>query len=349
MTKLERFRRSLYPRLLHFGVSYGDLLGLERVLDRGNFSAWSAALSDLADEYMDMGREKASGGSSASASSYLRRACDYFHFATVRERDIEQRRVRRQRSEQCFRSWVAMVDSGVFQSVFSFNGTKTDFYHSRFSERPLVVLVGGLDSSKECELWYFSREFAKRGLDVAMADFPGQGSLHGKLWLLRDGDRFTKKLIDELKDRSTAQRIGVFGVSLGGYLALRSGAICDNVSAVVSLGGFFDSHALGNIWDGSEMVLREAFTPNKADLLSDYGGQISLQTAALEMVKPTLIIHGENDHLVSLDQVNQMASWAKESDVRIIAGGEHVATSKFSTLLNEMADWMAETLRENVG
>lgn len=334
-----------YPRVLQFGVHYGDLLRAEPYLLAGGWEAWAQAMVGEAEAYRARAVGCATSGQVRSAVSYYRRACDYFHFAAIKSASLEAKAAAAARSVDCFDQWRSALEPPLSSFEFDFERCHSTVYHSPWSGRPAVLLIGGLDSAKECELWYFSRYFAERGLDIAFTDLPGQGSLWGELALTEHGDDYSLTLTQELRARSHAPRIGVLGVSLGGYLALRLAALSADVAAVVSLGGFFDGAAFDGLPEAARPVLARALTL-RPDGWNTAVEHVSLARCGAALEAPALIIHGDADHLVTMDQIDRIARWAKRAEVRVIAGAEHVATTRFAVVLDEMADWMAETLAD---
>ena len=92
---------------------------------------------------------------------------------------------------------------------------------------PILVQLNGLDSTKEMKyrvglpLW-----LAKRGVASLVIDQPGTGEalrLHG-MHAVYDSERWASKVVDWLETRADvdARRIGLEGVSLGGYYCPRA-------------------------------------------------------------------------------------------------------------------------------
>ncbi len=99
----------------------------------------------------------------------------------------------------------------------------------------VVVLLPGLDSTKE-EFFNWEGVFLARGLATVSLDGPGQGETGYTTHIRPDYEVAVGALLDHLRDRRDLDldRVGVAGVSLGGYYAARAGAFEPRIKAVVS-------------------------------------------------------------------------------------------------------------------
>ena len=95
----------------------------------------------------------------------------------------------------------------------------------RPGQTPVVIMVPGLDSVKE-ELQATAEYFLARGLATLAIDGPGQGESEYELPIEPAYEKVATAVVDFLQDRAglDRERIGLFGVSLGGYYAARAAA-----------------------------------------------------------------------------------------------------------------------------
>ena len=123
---------------------------------------------------------------------------------------------------------------------------------SNTAKAPVVVMCMGLDSAKE-EMDDYENRFLARGVATLAFDGPGQGEGEYDFGLCPEYERPVKAVIDHIETRSDldASRIGIWGVSLGGYFAPRAEAqkLAAEVSGpcVLSVieGG---NHVVNNLW-----------------------------------------------------------------------------------------------------
>ena len=79
-------------------------------------------------------------------------------------------------------------------------------------------------------------------------DGPGQGETWFQGGMIVEFERATSAVIDDLEKLSAvdAKRLGVFGPSLGGYLAPRSAACDARIKACTFAGGMYDRTQVAN-------------------------------------------------------------------------------------------------------
>lgn len=212
---------------------------------------------------------------------------------------------------------------------------------------PCVVLINGLDSAKEVELYAFARDFLARGMCAVVFDGPGQGELLGKTPMVVDFEQVVAAVVDlaRLQPSVDAERIGLFGVSFGGYLAARAAATIPGIRACVNLSGGFDHD---NYRDINSMVRTDfRFVFDVAD--DDAMERICRESLHLRGIPslqvPLLAIHGELDSIIPLESCQRMLDWAaSETELILYPGERHVATNYFGDFIPRFCDWMAQRL-----
>jgi pimeloyl-ACP methyl ester carboxylesterase len=229
---------------------------------------------------------------------------------------------------------------------------------------PTMVFVNGLDSSKEMLVWTrLGPELARRGIATLHIDQPGTGEAlrrHG-LTAIYDTERWASKVVDylECRDDVDSARIGMMGLSLGGYYAPRAVA-------------FEPRFALGAVWganhDWGEVQLkrlnREGENPVPhywqhvmwvwgAKTMEEFlsiAPKVSLEGILDRVTVPFLVTHGEQDRQISVDYAHQTYDQLINSPKRELklftprtGGVEHVSLDNMSYGRSFIADWIAET------
>src|SRR5262245_53531881 len=122
---------------------------------------------------------------------------------------------------------------------------------------PVVAMAVGLDSTKE-ECDAYEQPFLQRGLATFAFDGPGQGEGQYDFAIRGDYEVAVKAVLDCLDKRRDldSKRVGLSGVSLGGYYAPRAAAFEKRIKACMALGGPF---AWAESWDGLPELTRAAF------------------------------------------------------------------------------------------
>jgi dienelactone hydrolase len=228
---------------------------------------------------------------------------------------------------------------------------------------PTMIFFDGFDITKEIMSLTVRDALARRGISCLVVDSPGVGE---PLRLRNVPSRPDYEVpagafIDYLETRSDvdAERIGAMGISLGGYYAPRAAAFEPRIRCVVAWGAILD---WGATWE-KRWATRSTEVSVPLDQLMWVMGKDTMDEA-LERVRawnlvdvlpkltqPTLIMHGENDRQIPLDDAYKafelVGSADKELKVVTLAegGAEHCHVDEPAGALHFVADWAAEKLR----
>lgn len=231
--------------------------------------------------------------------------------------------------------------------------------------KPVVVYCNGLDSTKEL-LWFsqLPAALARRGISTLCVDQPGTGDalrLQG-LPATHESERWASKWVDWLETQPDVdpQRIGMSGISLGGYYAPRAVAFEPRFAAGAVWGA---NHNWAEVQE--KRVRREGENPVPhywAHVMWVFGAQDMddfLEKASgmhlngvMEQIRvPFLVTHGEKDRQIGLEYAHQSYDQlvnSPERELRIFTdregGVEHVGADNMSFGRDYIADWFAETL-----
>lgn len=179
-------------------------------------------------------------------------------------------------------------------------------------------------------------------------DGPGQGELVGVLPMRPDAwEEPIGAAIDALggTGQVDARRIGVWGSSMGGFLALRAAAHEPRVRAAVSSGGFYDFRDY-RYWPVSTQlnVMEDLMVASLSEAGAYLEQRCSLAGSLRRLQAPYLVIHGARDELVSVEEGRQMAEGARGEFVNF-EDGFHTCTNYNATLVPLMCDWMLDRLQ----
>lgn len=184
-----------------------------------------------------------------------------------------------------------------------------------------LVLHGASGIGQGLYVYPFAEQIARRGVAAAVVRYyDGLGRKRGKasVKIFRTRDRILKAAIDYLVTRKDIRpdRIGVYGMSLGGFHALSLGVNDPRVKSVVSLGGGLSSHI------PKERLLR---------------------------LPPTLILHGGRDRVVplkrALDLKQAALEWNAPAEIKIYKGEGHSLSRKArADAVESVAKFLSSTL-----
>jgi 2,6-dihydroxypseudooxynicotine hydrolase len=211
---------------------------------------------------------------------------------------------------------------------------------------PYVVVIPGLDSTKE-EFFNFEQSFLDRGMATIALDGPGQGETGLAVPIRPDYEVAVTPLLDLLAGRDDLDhaRIGVCGVSLGGYYAPRVAAFEPRVVAVAGISGPF---RFGDMWDDLPPMTRQTFTV-KSGAADDAEGRrraLSLDLTGVcgRITIPALYITGKLDRLIPWQQTERQAEETPKGTFVNFPEGNHGVSNLPSKARPLIADWMADHL-----
>lgn len=207
-----------------------------------------------------------------------------------------------------------------------------------------AILVPGLDATKE-ELHLLSDVFLRRGMVTYVLDGPGQGESEFDQHLVACWEGVAAAVVATLADLEEvdADRIGIAGVSLGGYFAARAASQTEGLRAGVSLGGCY---SMGESWPNLSFLSRQAFQVRTGaadmDIAQANARPFTLAQAPADRGVPFLVLHGGRDRLFDTEQALRMAAhFGPRADLVLEPDGNHVLHNLGYRIRPFAADWLA--------
>jgi len=323
----------------------------------------------MADKLASLAKEDENKGRAFSAAAKLQRAALYLLTAErMQGHGHPGREDTFARAQNCFRRAMVLGQENCQHVEIPVEGGVMPALYVRAPEagpRPTVVYCNGLDSCKELLWWTrLPHALAKRGISTLCVDQPGTGEalrLQG-LPATHESERWASKAVDWLAQQPDVdpERIGMTGISLGGYFAPRAVA-------------FEPRFASGAVWGANhnwaevqqKRLKREGENPvphywahvrwvfgakDMDEFLSKASGMHL--NGVLERIKvPFLVMHGEKDRQIALDYAHQSYAQLVNSPRRELkvctdreGGVEHAGADNLTFARDYIADWFAETL-----
>ncbi|WP_425478445.1 alpha/beta hydrolase family protein [Dyella dinghuensis] len=248
--------------------------------------------------------------------------------------------------------------------------------------KPLLVVVGGYDSTMEELYFHVAAAAHQRGYSVLTYEGPGQGSILREqgLAFTPEWEKPTGAVLDTfLAKHPVSQKIVLIGESMGGYLAPRAAAFDPRINGVVAYDEFFDGYAIATrrvpsfvFWlrdhhyDGTLRFLSEhgpkdpgstwsmqngmwVFGVNDPFAVLDAFKPYTLASVASRITGDVLILAGADDHFVPLDQVDafqKSLTHARSVTTKVFdresGGGEHCQIGAASLWHATLFDWLAQ-------
>lgn len=341
--------RNWEPRFTANGVDASDYSRITTGID--SWDEWCAAWSQGAHEHYELGEEALSEGRSLSAGESFARAATYYHFAKflfVHEPD-QAKAAHARAIEALCRAVPLLSPRASRESIVFEDSTLVGIFRAPDAEgpHPTVILIPGLDSTKE-EFREVERAFLDRGMATFAVDGPGQGEAEWSLPIRPDWDVVGGAIIEHLHSMPAVDndRIGVWGVSLGGLYATRLASSDLPIRATVALAGPYDFSAS---WDNLNALTRHAFqvrsfcaTEEEARLRAR---DMTLEGHTSNISTPLLVIMGKKDRLFPWQDGERLAGETSPlSTFLLLEEGNHGCANVVYRHRPLSADWMAAQL-----
>lgn len=336
----------LHFRATTFGISYYDLLAANEASSTPE--TWSAALVPFAERYEDAARQASATGQRQSARHWWQMTVNYYHFAQMFQ-DGEARQLCRTKCWEAYAKLAALVEPQCKRIEIPYQDMLLPGYlRIAHPGAPCIIMLGGFEFAKEAELHQWGEYFLARGISVLCFDGPGQGEVAAQSHMRGDFETVIAAAIDFLNSEIAevdTSRIGLFGVSLGGHMAMRAAAMEERVAACITLSGPFDGSTTLNLAPRNQLVTARLFGLDTVDQLLDPNGPINLATLPRAMTQPLFIIHSHADHVVPTPQVDLIEEWAQgETELLLLDDVEHCCFSREREVMPKAADWLAQQL-----
>ena len=337
------------PRFTANGVDASDYARITASMT--TWDDWCAGWSRGAEVHLALAEAALNEDRFLSAGEFFARAATYFHFGKflfVHDRE-QERRAHRRAVEALTRALPLLDPPGRRESI-AFDGShlvgilRTPHHGG---PHPTVVLIPGLDSTKE-EFREVERSFLDRGMATFSLDGPGQGEAEWTLPIRPDWEVVGEAVFAHVAalPEVDAERMGVWGVSLGGYYAARLANADLPIRATIALSGPYN---LGDAWPHLNPLTRRAFEvrsySSDADAAQRRAGDLTLEGHTSHVHRPLLVVMGARDRLFPASDAQRLVSEAGPSaELLLLEDGNHGCANVMYRHRPYSADWMARHL-----
>jgi dipeptidyl aminopeptidase/acylaminoacyl peptidase len=221
---------------------------------------------------------------------------------------------------------------------------------------PVIMLCHGLSTSKDGRTYTrLETMLNRKGIATFRFDFFGHGESEGKFEdiTLSEAAKDILKAVHILKS-SGYSKIGLMGSSFGGYASLMAAsrlpelillALKSPVSDYLGLLIAKDQEIDISLWKLKGSISMEGIDNQSLKLnYTFFQDAETIQSAeAIRKIKaPTLIVHGDADKTVPVEQSIQCARMMEDCQLKILEGADHTYTQPrhFEQMLSSITDFI---------
>jgi 2,6-dihydroxypseudooxynicotine hydrolase len=335
-------------RFITNGVDYNDFVRTTNAIER--WDDWLDRWSRTGDEHRERAEQARAEGNALTAGEAFVFAALSYHFAKfVWVVDAERNRATTQKAIDALAAAHELLDPTAERIEAPLDGAHVVANLRRpagVATAPLVVLIPGLDSTKE-EFFHWENVFLRRGIATLSLDGPGQGETGFALDIRPDYETAVGAILDAVAGRADLDsgRIGAAGVSMGGYYAPRAAAYEKRIKAVAGISGPYDMSAN---WDNLPSLTRETLQhhtgASNLEEARERAGQLNLAGVAEKIDQPMLILTGKLDRLIPWEDTKRIADEAPNAEWVLYDDGTHVCNNRPFRYRPLVGDWMARHL-----
>jgi alpha-beta hydrolase superfamily lysophospholipase len=327
--------------------------------------AWREEWSAMADRVAKVADTAAAEGRQITAGNHYMRAANYYYSAERFMTPGDEKMAMYRKALRCWHAAIERLHPEIERVEVPYEGKSLPAYFLRApgpGRKRTVVLFDGMDNAKEMSVIFAGIDFAKRGINTLAIDGPGQSEalrlrqIHSRPDYEVAG-RAAYDYVAALPEVDP-QKVVVMGYSFGGYHAPRVAGMDKRYAGCVALGAMhWDMHA----WQADIKARlaadpRSSFSssfqfrwvigaPDNATAL-EWAKKFSLEGIAQQIECPVLILHGEDDRVVALQEAKTLYEkvGAKNKTLKIFTaeegGTEHCQVDNRQLGIDYVGDWI---------
>jgi len=348
----------------------GPLQEAAKQPDAAGVAAFRQSWSDMADKLCALAEEDEARGRMISAGDKYGRAATYYLTAErLQAHGAPGRAALYRRFLDVFARGILLAGENVERVEIPYGDSHLAALYVRAEgvsgRAPLLVQVNGLDSTKEMKYRVgLPHWLAQRGVSSLVVDQPGTGEalrLQG-LAAVYNSEVWASRVVDwlETRDDVDAKRIGMEGVSLGGYYCPRAVAFEPRFACGVVWGANHDwrdvqkkrlqregNFPVPHYWEH----VRWVWGARDMDDFMRIAENVHLDGVLDRIKVPFLVTHGEKDSQIPLAWAHRTYEQLVNSPKRELkiftdreGGSQHSSFDNSANAGAYIADWVAETL-----
>jgi dienelactone hydrolase len=339
-------------------TSDADELEVAQRMKPFDLESWISEWTRVAEKNEELAEKFAGEGFKVTANEFYLRAASFYRFACWPQPVTESRMLPTyKKSRDNFDKAWKMVRPPFERVQINYEGKMLDGYFRKPNNPPgkkfpAVIAFQGADTMAEATILGGSA-YAARGMAYLAVDFPGQGgALRLKdLHLPPDTERIAKAMIDYLETRADvdATRIGMQGISMGGYGVPRAASGEKRIKAGFVSSGSYDLKSdlfeyFPPIQERVRWIIGAKDLADARKKLADY----TMEGRANKIEAPMLIGYSKDDRIMDPAGALRLYEAAVNSKRDMIEGTGHAQASNAGGPRQGrpvvFPDWAAKTL-----
>lgn len=297
----------------------------------------------------------AKSSSQVGARRLLRSGAACYHWAEFMYfTDSNVKTALRTQVKECFHRSLDFTKLAISTGELRWNAVNVPYYlvlpdvsvcsQARF---PCMILSNGLDSVTEVEIFAFAEQFLSRGIAVFLFDGPGQGINVGCNPIEICFENVVEAILQHMHEEPQIdnRRLGFFGVSFGGYLALRVAMrLGDRFRCVVNYSGGPRLSPFASLPRRLKEDFSFAFMEPDAERMQAVFDALTLNIDG-SVKADVLSIHGARDDIFPLSELKTLdKALGNRHMLRVYPTEAHVCLNYLNQNSVEIADWAASKL-----
>jgi dienelactone hydrolase len=331
---------------------------------------WREEWSAMADRVAKVADTAAAEARQITAGNNYMRAGNYYYSAERFITPGPEKMAMYHKALRCYHAALERLYPNVERVDVPYEGKALAAYFMKApgvsGRAPTVVLFDGMDNCKEMSVIFAGIELAKRGIHTLSIDGPGQSEplrLHN-IPSRHDYEAAGIPAYDYVTSRPDVdpKRVAVMGYSFGGYHAPRVAAFEKRYAASVAFGAMHWSiydWVAGNkaklaadAKTSSTSVFQFRWVVGAPDneTALEWAKKFTLEGVAQRIECPFLVLHGENDRIVPLEEAKKLYErvGSKNKELKIFTveegGAEHCQVDHRQHGVDYIGDWLLKNM-----
>lgn len=340
-------------RLIGNGMDYADVIELYALADAG--VPWADAGAQLGERIAASATASLAAGHTVTARSDFLRASACYRVGQVPLPDSDARkRPMYRKLIEYYQAAGALTDPAVEHVGIPYQGAELRGWLLRPCgvHRPATVIVmGGFDGWRE-EYHVGATYLLARGVAVLLVDGPGQGEtrvLQG-LYLDHEVPKAFSAMVDHLlNDERLGDQVGIWGNSMGGFLAALVASTDHRIAACCVNGGTVRPAEILDRYHRfitKVQALLGISDPDEArEQMQSY---VLTETELASLRCPLHVMHGTPDQVFLIENARALYDGAASRDKTFseFPDGDHCIYNHSHDKHTRIADWFADRLTD---